>query len=416
MNKIKSINLLISFLFCTLLLPAQNSSSTSDKKALKLYITAEREIDVYRQFASGIEKLNAAVHRDPTYIDAHLKLAQAYKTLNTNNSHLEKIKKHYTKVADLEPDNGAYVKVYYELAKIYYKEGNYRIAKDYLDKIEKHPDANSRIVTKANGLSESCDFALIGLKNKVDFKPVRLPRESINRYAFNSRPVLTADQSTMVLSVRNDRGYTDENIVISTKENGKWTPTRSISPNINTQESEGMPNISGDGKTLIFALSVSKSRYPNYDLYISEKIGNEWTKPIVMGPEINTNSKESEPCLSADGRTLYFTSRRKGGYGAEDIYVSYKKDDGTWTPSQNLGPSINTSKREVTPFIHADGKTLYFASDGYVGFGGTDIYYSNKVNSRWLRFSKREREKKTKKNKKTLIKYTLLFCETKLLK
>ena len=118
------------------------------------------------------------------------------------------------------------------------------------------------------------------------------------------------------------------------------------------------------------------------DLYISYKLGDEWTDPENMGTNINSRNWESQPSLSADGRMLYFVSDRTGGYGKRDIWKSHWVD-GKWTKSVNLGATINTADEEVSPFIHVNGQTLYFSSKGFLGMGGFDIFYSEWQGGKW---------------------------------
>jgi outer membrane protein OmpA-like peptidoglycan-associated protein len=118
-------------------------------------------------------------------------------------------------------------------------------------------------------------------------------------------------------------------------------------------------------------------------LFLSNKIGDELTMPVNMGPQINSAAWESQPSLAADGRTLYFVSDRRGGEGNRDIYFAYLLDDGKWTKAENIGDIINTPLDEISPFIHANGRTLYFTSNGRPGFGGYDIYRIERVNGQW---------------------------------
>lgn len=369
--------LLIALIFYTFL--GSVAAQTSDKKARKLLAQGTQMIDTYRQYKEGIVKINQALERDPNYLEAHLKLGQVYKSLNMRNMYVEEIKFHYGQVAKMKPDHGMYVSVYHDLAKIYLGEGSYRLAEDYLNRVLKQPRLNQRLKANAESLKLNVDFALQGIQNPLDFSPKEMSKQTINRYAFNSHPVLTADQSEMVISVRNRVGNIDENVMIVTQENGKWLPAESISATINTPRNEGMASISGDGKTLVFTSCDRQDTYGGCDLYVSQRSGQEWSKPLNLGKKVNSHAKDSEPSLSADGRTVYFSSNRKGGQGRSDLYKTVKQEDGEWSSAMNLGEAINTPGDEVTPFVHADGETLYFASNGHIGYGGYDIYHSSTV-------------------------------------
>jgi Tol biopolymer transport system component len=118
-----------------------------------------------------------------------------------------------------------------------------------------------------------------------------------------------------------------------------------ISPVINSAFNEGAGTISGDGKTLVFASCDRPKAIGNCDLYISRRTGNNWSVPQNLGAAVNSVEWDSQPSLSADGRTLYFTSTRRGGQGQEDIYMSTLQPDGTWSFAQNVGTPVNTPAR-----------------------------------------------------------------------
>jgi outer membrane protein OmpA-like peptidoglycan-associated protein len=122
----------------------------------------------------------------------------------------------------------------------------------------------------------------------------------------------------------------------------------------------------------------------NCDLYFSAFNNGKWSEPYNLGAPVNTNHWESTPSISADGKTLFFSSSRPGGYGGKDIWLTRLNDKNKWTEPVNLGSVINTEGDEMSPFIHFDGKTLYFASDGRVGMGGFDLFVSRmKDDSTW---------------------------------
>ena len=112
-------------------------------------------------------------------------------------------------------------------------------------------------------------------------------------------------------------------------------------------------------------------------MYYSEYRNEEWTEPKSLGDKLNTpTSWESQPTLSSNGKLLFFASDRTGGYGGADIWCSERSDDGTWGTPKNLGPVINTAGNERSPFLHTDSRTLYFSSSGHSGIGKMDIFYS----------------------------------------
>ncbi|HMC98529.1 MAG TPA: OmpA family protein, partial [Ferruginibacter sp.] len=116
------------------------------------------------------------------------------------------------------------------------------------------------------------------------------------------------------------------------------------------------------------------------DLYYSARTNTGWSEPQNIGRVINTEFWESSPSLSPDKKDLYFSSNRPGGYGGKDIWVSHRQSNGRWGEPVNLGPTINTEGDEGCPFMHADNRTLYFNSNGHMGYGSTDLFLSRKIN------------------------------------
>lgn len=138
--------------------------------------------------------------------------------------------------------------------------------------------------------------------------------------------------------------------------------------------------ISNDGQQLFV---YQDDRFGNGDIYTTRLQGNTWT-PLEKLPEpINSKYIEATVSLSPDGKMIYYTSNRPGGYGGMDIWYSVKNKEGTWGETINLGSKINTEKDEEGVFIHPDGKTLYFSSRGHKGLGGYDIFYAVLENTKW---------------------------------
>lgn len=176
----------------------------------------------------------------------------------------------------------------------------------------------------------------------------------------------------------------------SKKRGGQFGEGDALPAPFNNAEGEGSPTITITNDLLIFTqrhtVKLQGGNYPNYDLYYSEYDGFEWSQPKLLPGKINRNdSWESQPSLSSDGKLLFFASDRPGGYGGSDIWYSTRKSDGSWTDPVNMGPAINTSRNERSPFLHTDSKTLYFSSNGHDGLGGQDIFYSKMDSKRqWI--------------------------------
>jgi Tol biopolymer transport system component len=165
-------------------------------------------------------------------------------------------------------------------------------------------------------------------------------------------------------------GFAD--IWISWYISGSWTTPSNAGPVINSVLSDGEPALI-HGPTTMFFSSKRDGGYGGYDMYASIYSGG-WQTPVNLGAGVNTDANEYGPTVTADGETLYFGSDRAGGYGGYDLYVA--TFDGSWGGVENVGPVVNTSDVEAHPFISADGYDLYFTSNRPGGFGSTDIWVS----------------------------------------
>lgn len=234
---------------------------------------------------------------------------------------------------------------------------------------------------------------LIAKKIIADIKNIGAP---INTEETEGVPIISADESIMIytyagknstggllndmLKPDKEEGTYHEDIFISTRSNDStWNQPIGIS-SINTNANDAAVALSPDGQTLFSFVSDVKN--PG-DLYASNLNGTDWSKPEKLNTNINSEFWEGSCSITADGRYLYFASERPGGLGGRDLYVS-EKVNGEWAPAVNLGPSINTQYNEDAPFIHPDGITLFFSSEGHKSIGGYDIMYSIKKDNAWI--------------------------------
>lgn len=155
-----------------------------------------------------------------------------------------------------------------------------------------------------------------------------------------------------------------------------WSPARLLEGALNGPESEGAGSLSGDGRQLVFSACSRSDGLGDCDLYEARLSGGGWSAGRNLGAAVNGPSWDSHPALSADGDRLIFASNRPGGLGGSDLWICERLDGGGWGAPVNLGAPINTEGAENGPYLHADGRSLYFSSDGHPGFGGQDIFYS----------------------------------------
>ncbi len=286
----------------------------------------------------------------------------------------------------------------YYLGKAYHE--NYRFSdaikslESYLAMIgNKVSDDDKLFVEDAKLIIKNCNngIELIDKKVQADITNLGSP---INTDEVEGVPVITADESMMIFTYAGKKstggklneelkpdvnGEFREDVFMSIKKaDSTWSDPVGI-PSLNTNGNDAAIAISPDGQT-IFSFSSNNDLG---DLYQSNLIGSEWTKPAKLNKNINTEAWEGSCSMTADGRYLYFASERKGGLGGRDIYVS-EKVNGDWGPASNLGPTINTPFDEDAPFIHPDGITLFLSSKGHTSIGGYDIMFSIKKDGEWL--------------------------------
>lgn len=373
---------MVRTLLCTLLLIssaalAQMPLATKSKKAIALYTEADN-FRVRGQFSQAIGLLNQAIQKDKNFVEAYYRLGIIYMTLKDFPHAIRNFEKGLSLTDDVRKQ-----KVFwYDLGESYFTVGDYDKAERTISQFLKAESHNRAKIERASLLMDNIEFARENQKNTSAYKQRRLT-DTVNAFVMQYFPVLTADQQELIFTRRMGGGPgDDEDLVISRKDpRGRWSTPESLSKNINTQLNEGTCTISADGRKLIFTSCVGRQGYGSCDLFESNRIGDEWTKPKNLGPNVNSAEWESQPSLSADGRTLYFVSDRRGGLGRRDIWVSQLTPGGQWTRARNAGKPVNTIYDEISPFIHANNRVLYFASNGLVGFGGYDIFFAEKDSS-----------------------------------
>ncbi len=225
---------------------------------------------------------------------------------------------------------------------------------------------------------QRCENAKELLKAPVELEKDSLPGIIDDRYS-NYNPMVNADGSE--LYYMNELPFYDA-VMKSVKNGGSWEVPDNLTPQIGSDGDYYATGISADGtKLLLYAYN----NFTSGDIYITTLIDGKWSEIKKLNDNINTKFNETHASFSPNGMELYFTSNRPGGYGGLDIYVSSLDTNGDWGPAKNLGAVINTSFNEETPFLTADGKKLFFSSQGHYNMGGYDIFYSDRSeNGDWL--------------------------------
>lgn len=247
------------------------------------------------------------------------------------------------------------------------------------------------ILAEVNRHLTTCKTAINLIKNPVKAKIENIG-PVVNGAFPDYTPVITADESILIFTSRREgnmgtktSSYLDqeeefpmEDIYQSNKVNGKWTEPVNLGAPVNTDDHDAAIALSPDGSRLFIYKDNQEG-----DIYVSERKGLNWTKPKSLGPKINLAKFSEQSCsISSDGKTLYFSSNRPGGYGGLDIWKS-TLIKGEWSEPLNMGPKINTKEDEDSPFIHPDGVTLYYSSKGKKTMGGYDIFRTSLEKGGW---------------------------------
>ncbi|MEA3443126.1 MAG: OmpA family protein, partial [Bacteroidota bacterium] len=277
-------------------------------------------------------------------------------------------------------------KSYLNLGLAYFLTGQYQPAYDNLLKFLK-TGPKEKFIAETEFHIACCEFALDAIENPVDFDPVNMG-DAVNSEFNDYMPSISADEEVLVTTVElplepNMPQYSNkrvqEDFFISYKNNGIWSKAVNMGKPINTPRNEGAQTVSSDGRIMLFTSCFRDDCIGrSCDIFFTVKNKYGWEPPRNIGKPINTHAWESQPSLSSNGKCIYFTSGRPGGYGGKDLWKSELGNDGYWQEPVNLGSEINTKHDEVSPFMHPDNQTLYFASNGHVGMGGFDLFQTKK--------------------------------------
>ncbi len=355
--------LLIIGIFCGGMLTMVNAQNNA--AAQKLYSKAIKAFDE-KNYKEGIDLLNASLKKDSNYSDSYISLFQAYLDLKQKQNAIDAFEKAIPK------DSLNCLPYFVKYANAYASLGNYQKANEILNSIANNLPSYLR--PSFNQLKTVCDFAKA---NPIDTSiKVINAGDHINSGDAEYFPTVTVQDSLLIFMRRN--GISREDFYFSTLSSNGLSVAQPLSDSLNLSAKKGAPSLSSDLQTLYFSAEYNPGGFGRYDIYSVTKTNTGWSTPTNLGPNVNTDWWESAPSISPDGETLYFCSNKPGGFGGIDIYACYKTKRGGWSKAINLGPNINTASDEQTPFIHADNKTLYFASNGWPGFGGTDLYLAHK--------------------------------------
>lgn len=347
---------------------------TRSQRALRAYTEAKRAHDFY-DYRTAEQRLKEAISIDDGFFEAYVLLAE----ISFDRRLFEFAAENYRKA--LKINEHQYKLAWYYLGVSEFNTGQYEAGMESLRKFLATGEGSQKLQTEAARMIENCLFAIEAVKNPVAFNPVNMG-DSINTRFNEYSPAITADGNTLMFTREIETGGNEyfsgmkqEDFYVSfRRSDGSWTRAASVGPPLNTRGNEGAQTIGPGGQYMYFTACDRPDGLGRCDIYYSDFNGRSWSVPVNIGGPVNTQYWESQPSISADGKTLFFVSNRPGGFGGLDIWISKMGEDGKWQDPVNAGDIINTAGDEVTPFIHFDGKTLYFSSNGRPNMGGFDLY------------------------------------------
>lgn len=373
--------LYISIFIMPLFLQAQEQAYVPDDKAKKAF---QQGLSLWKQFdAEKAEKqILKAISLDSNYVDPYILMGEMAIDQHDGNKAIYYFEKAISKDSTYSPA------LYYMLGNIYSSRGEFDRSAEYLGLCLALPNLGEGQKARTEDLYEKVLFRKHAIENPIPFEPENLGVHvnSENDEFVNS---ITLDEKNMVFTLMEPstsiKGHFTEGFVMAVKGDSGWVLEGRALPDLYALGNIGAMSLSPDGKFLFFTSCGAPGGYGSCDLYACGKIGDDWSKPQNLGGVVNLESWDSQPCFSADGQTLYFSSARPGGMGGSDIWSTTFIPDKGWTKPKNLGKNINTDQEEMAPYIHPDGRSMYFSSKGHLGMGGFDLFLSRlDSNGLWM--------------------------------
>lgn len=366
-------------LLTLLLLGTSAQLDAQDKKALKLFNEA-KTLYGSQENRKAIAKLDDAVRIDPGYVDAYLLQADLFNEIDSTQLQIDALNR------ALALDSVSRPKAFWVLGNACFRIGRYAEALEAYHKFLESGKAGS-LAAKAEKKRGDCLNAQSLVARPVPFVAVNLG-DSVNSEFNDYWPSLTIDGQSLIFTrllpvdgpVNELMPRFQEDFYHSVKRHGEWAAAEPIF-DLNTAQNEGAQTVSADGKLIFYTACNQPNGFGSCDIYFARLIDGRWTAPRNAGAPVNSSSWESQPSLAANGKFLYFASNRPGGKGGMDIWRCPLNGFGpqgmpVWGKPENLGDSVNTPGNESSPYIHADGVSLYFASDDWPGLGGSDLFLS----------------------------------------
>lgn len=357
--------------------------SQTSKKTARFFEKA-RSAYLKGETLEAVKFAKQALESDNNHSDSHLLLADIYQSLDSVGAEIDHLKIVWENSKQQNSLLG------YRLGEALFKTGDYASSLDIFGQsmqLGAVPEKRKKAIEKR---ILSCRFAIHAIQNPVAEEAVKLG-DGVNSQLNEYWPSISIDGKQLVFTrlvgQELNKNILQEDFYISEYYGGKWDKAVPIE-DINTPENEGAQSLTADGSVMFFAACNREDGLGSCDIYFTRKINGQWEKPRNAGKPVNSSSWESQPSVTANGNYLYFSSNRSGGRGKMDIWrcrLSGFNANGNpiWGIPENLGDMINTEGNENSPYIHFNGKDLYFSSNEFTGMGGADIFHSKLTSEGW---------------------------------
>ncbi len=280
---------------------------------------------------------------------------------------------------------------FFECGEAYFKSGDHEMATYYYTRYQELKDKSYANKQKEAGLEK--DYELILAERgenckylaEMDTSNTQLIVQHLGDH-INSKyddylPTITND-GTQLIYTRTAKNK-NQNIYHSELKKGLWSKGKAFGRELNSSKNEGMAKFEAHGKAFYFAGCMREDTEGGCDIYEAQLLEGDVSEVTKVEGHLNSTYWDSQPSITCDGMTMYFSSNRQGGFGGADIWVSYLRDQNQWSVPENLGPAINTMGDEEAPYISNDGLTLYFSSNGHPGQGDGDLFLSRSIDRGW---------------------------------
>lgn len=384
--------LLLTFVVCLSFSSSVDAQRKVDKKAhfKRVYPVADEQLEAGKALRS-VKNFSDLLELDPKNAHINYKVGRSYLLINGKKAeavpYLEKaVASTSAKAKHNYKETNAPLDAYYYLGRAYHLDSQFDNAiAAYRKYLEVDKSVYREKKEEVEWMIQTCLNGKLIVESPISAVKENLG-ETINSIYDEYSAVVDATESMLIFTSRRPTstgGLKDlddkyfEDIFVSQKKDGEWTKPVSIGSTINTEGHEATIGLSADGRELY----IYRDDFGDGNIYVSELKGS-WTEPVQLNDNINSPFRETHASVSADGQTLYFTSDRSG-MGGMDIFRSRRLPTGEWAVAENLGEVLNTKYDEEAPFIHPDGKTLFFSSKGHSSMGGYDIFFSIEENGKW---------------------------------